>query len=344
MKKNKLFDFAIGNPPYQEEKKDNGRQPPIYNVFIDEAYEVADKVMLIHPARFLRNEGQTPKAWNRKMLSDPHLSIVGYEPDAKKVFPSAEIKGGICISYHDSEKSFGPIGTFITNPELQSIKGKVENKDFESFSSVITGAVPYKFTEKFRTECPDYAALAGESFDLRTNCFKNLENKAFFKCRPSDSYEYVRIYGLLDNKRISMWVRRDFISGPDNFTHYKVLLAKACGAGKFGEVLSAPIVIAPNEGHTQSFISFGSFQTKEEAENLSKYIHTKFVRALLGIMRSTQDVTAFKWRCVPLQDFTTSSDIDWSQSIKDIDQQLYRKYGLSNDEIEFIETHVKEMN
>ena len=78
--------------------------------------------------------------------------------------------------------------------------------------------------------------------------------------------------------------------------------------------------------------------------NAMKYIKTKFVRALLGVLKVTQDNNADKWKYVPLQDFTTSSDIDWSQSIKDIDQQLYRKYGLSDDEIEFIETHVKEMN
>ena len=75
-----------------------------------------------------------------------------------------------------------------------------------------------------------------------------------------------------------------------------------------------------------------------------KYIKTKFARALLGIKKITQSNVANKWDMVPLQDFTSNSDIDWTKSIHEIDEQLYRKYNLSKDEIEFIETKVKEMN
>ena len=74
-----------------------------------------------------------------------------------------------------------------------------------------------------------------------------------------------------------------------------------------------------------------------------KYIKTRFARTLLGILKITQDLNAEKWKYVPLQDFTPASDIDWSKSIHEIDLQLYRKYGLDEKEIEFIESHVKEM-
>lgn len=75
-----------------------------------------------------------------------------------------------------------------------------------------------------------------------------------------------------------------------------------------------------------------------------KYILSKFTRALLGVLKVTQGNKPETWSYVPLQDFSSNSDIDWSQSIPEIDQQLYRKYGLSEEEINFIETHVKEMN
>ncbi len=88
------FDYIIGNPPYQEEATNNGRQPPIYHKFMDEAYEISDRVELITPARFLFNAGQTPKAWNQKMLSDKNLKVLYYEANAEKVFPGKEIKGG----------------------------------------------------------------------------------------------------------------------------------------------------------------------------------------------------------------------------------------------------------
>ena len=95
--------------------------------------------------------------------------------------------------------------------------------------------------------------------------------------------------------------------------------------------------------HTQTFLSMGAFDSKNEADALMKYVKSKFARALLGVLKVTQDNKKPVWKYVPLQDFTSSSDIDWSQSVAEIDRQLYRKYGLSEDEIQFIETHVKEM-
>lgn len=96
-------------------------------------------------------------------------------------------------------------------------------------------------------------------------------------------------------------------------------------------------------GSTESFLSIGNFSTLVEAENLTKYIKTRFARATLGILKVTQDITPSKWKFVPLQDFTPNSDIDWSKSVHEIDLQLYRKYGLDEKEVEFIESHVKEM-
>ena len=130
----------------------------------------------------------------------------------------------------------------------------------------------------------------------------------------------------------------------ENLNKYKVLLPKSNGSGAIGEVLSTPLIGEPLIGHTQTFISIGAFDKKIEAENVMKYIKTKFARTLLGVLKITQDNPPTKWKYVPLQDFTSNSDIDWTKSIHEIDEQLYRKYNLSKDEIEFIETKVKEMN
>ena len=80
------------------------------------------------------------------------------------------------------------------------------------------------------------------------------------------------------------------------------------------------------------------------AENLLKYIKTKFARTMLGILKVTQNNSRVVWKYVPVQDFTNKSDIDWSKSIAEIDQQLYAKYGLSQKEIDFIETKVRSMD
>lgn len=121
------WDFAIGNPPYMEStESESTRMPPVYNHFMDAAFNIAEKVEMITPARFLFNAGYTPKAWNEKMLNDPHFKVMEYETDASKVFANTDIKGGIAISYRDKSKEFGAIEIFTKYPALNSIltKGK----------------------------------------------------------------------------------------------------------------------------------------------------------------------------------------------------------------------------
>lgn len=121
------FDFIIGNPPYQEEQEGDNQNyaPPIYDKFMDATYRLADSVELIHPARFLFNAGSTPRAWNEKMLNDPHLKVLWYEADSSQVFSNTDIKGGVAITYHDATKNFGAIEHFIVFNELRSIAEKL---------------------------------------------------------------------------------------------------------------------------------------------------------------------------------------------------------------------------
>ena len=107
--------------------------------------------------------------------------------------------------------------------------------------------------------------------------------------------------------------------------------------------MSEPVVEKPGVGSTETFLSIGKFDTVSEAYAVEKYIKTKFSRALLSVLKVTQNGNKPVWKMIPLQDFSDNSDIDWSKSVHEIDLQLYRKYGLSNEEIDFIETHVKEM-
>ena len=145
-----------------------------------------------------------------------------------------------------------------------------------------------------------------------------------------------------------MWVKREYLKVPKNFEYYKVFVPKSNGSGAIGEVVPTPLIGQPQIGepqigHTQSFISIGSFHSKKEASAAYKYICSKFARCLLGILKITQDNPSDKWKYVPLQDFREKSDINWNVSIPNIDKQLYKKYGLSAEEINFIETNVKEM-
>ena len=114
------FDYVIGNPPYQETQEGTSDNP-IYNCFMDAAYEIAEKVELITPARFLFDAGKTPKVWNEKMLEDEHLKVEYYEQDSSKVFSNTDIKGGVAVTYRDKSKIFGAIDTFTQYPVLNNI-------------------------------------------------------------------------------------------------------------------------------------------------------------------------------------------------------------------------------
>lgn len=98
------FDFVIGNPPYQASSDTYNRQEPIYPLFYDAAEFIADKSILISPARFLFDNGLTSKEWNQKMLRDIHIKVELFEADSSKIFPTTDIKGGITIIYRDKKK------------------------------------------------------------------------------------------------------------------------------------------------------------------------------------------------------------------------------------------------
>ncbi|EJG6120134.1 Eco57I restriction-modification methylase domain-containing protein, partial [Listeria monocytogenes] len=154
------FDVVIGNPPYQEKTIGNSTQaPPIYNKFMDLSYDIADKAVLITPARFLFNAGATGKAWNEKMLNDKHLKVIYYKQNSADIFPNTDIKGGVAVTYWDVTKNFGAIKVFTSFPELNSILQKVNNIGYTSLSSIIAGRSIYKLTDLAIEEVSDISLI-----------------------------------------------------------------------------------------------------------------------------------------------------------------------------------------
>ncbi|BDR57772.1 Eco57I restriction-modification methylase domain-containing protein [Xylocopilactobacillus apicola] len=355
MLNNMKFDVVIGNPPYQDESRgDNDKfAPPIYNEFMELSYKLSDLVILITPARFLFGTGSTPKNWNRKMLSDNHFKIIKYVSDSSSVFPKTDIKGGVVITLYDKEHFFSsihdlynPAGIFVPYTSLVSIMKKVLNKTTNmGLDKIVYAAETYKFTDLMHKEHPSVVNRLsnGHKYDLKSNVFDNL-NDIFFEFIPNDNKSYIKIYGIGNKHRTYRYIRKDYILSGPNFNNWKVYLPNANGSGSLGEVISSPFIGKPGTGNTQTFISIGNFNSEYEANSTLKYIKTKFARTMLGILKVTQNGNKDAWRLIPLQDFTPNSDIDWSKSITEIDQQLYRKYDLSEDEINFIETKVQAMD
>ena len=338
------FDYIIGNPPYQDETLgDNATYaPPIYHLFLDEAYKIADRVELIHPARFLFNAGSTPKDWNKKMLSDEHLKVLYYEQDSSKVFSNTDIKGGVAITYRDEAVNFGAIETFTAFNELNSIMRKVNTPSDCNVSNIVYIQNRFNLEVLFADYPSSISGIGSDGRDSRfeKNIFKKVSE--VFSNEQTDSS--IKVLGIIDNKRVWRYIDQKYVDkSHKNLYKYKVLVPTSNGSGAIGEVLSTPLIGSPLIGYTRSFIGIGAFETKDEGEAALKYIKSKFARTMLGILKITQDNNKPTWRYVPLQDFTVNSDIDWSQSVAGIDRQLYAKYGLDEREIEFIETHVKEM-
>ena len=339
------FDAIVGNPPYQVTASgDANGSDPIYHLFIDAACKLSEKVSFIHPARFLFNAGKTPKDWNEKMLNDEHYRVVQYWANSGDVFPTVDIKGGVAVTYWDKNKSFEKIGTFIVYDELRTILKKVLGSNFKTFADLVYTRTLYRFTDVLYKENPwaKSRPSKGHLYDMSSNAL-DMFPELFYDEKPNDGKEYARIYGLANKKRAYKWIKKSYVKIPDNFDFYKVLVPAANGSGAIGEVLSTPVIGQPVIGHTETFLSVGKFNTQDEAENCMKYIKTKFARAMLGTLKITQHNIQETWLNVPLQDFTTNSDIDWSLSISEIDKQLYKKYDLSAEEISFIESKVREM-
>ena len=344
------FDYVIGNPPYQDGESASTRKPPVYNLFMDATYPLADKVELITPARFLFDAGQTPKAWNDKMLNDSHLKVLHYETDASRIFPNTNIKGGVAITYHDNNKNFGAIKTFTPFATLNAILKKVTLKNTKYLDKEISSRGCYRFTTQFFSDFENVSGRlgAGTGNMVASNVFDKIP-EAFFEQHPQDGKSYIRLLGRSNNTRAYRYIERKYIIENDFIGKFNILLSKADGAaGRIGLPIPARLIGKPElakigEGGTDTFISIGMFSTEREAINAIKYIKGKFARAMIGVKKVTQDNPRSVWCYVPLQDFTDHSDIDWNKSVAEIDRQLYRKYDLTADEIEFIETHVKEM-
>jgi len=227
---------------------------------------------------------------------------------------------------------------------MESITWKTEHYGFKSFGELVYAPESYKLSRIIHKDYPEVKKILsnGHEYDLTTNIFSKLPN--IFSDFKIDSEEYVQIFGRVNNNRVYKWIKKKYIVDHPNLNKYKVLLPKSNGSGEFGEVLSTPLIAAPNVGHTQTFISIGSFDSEFEAKSALKYISTKFARALLGTLKVTQDNKKAAWAKIPMQDFTDLSDINWEKSTSEIDKQLYLKYNFSGEEIRFIEENVTEMS
>lgn len=351
------FDVVVGNPPYQENdngKRENGTvnasSKPVYHFFFQLGLNISnDKVSLIFPARWLTGSGKGLNEFKNNMFNNNHIKSISLFINSISVFDNTDIKGGVLSMIYDKEyhgetdieiieknnnkKKYKGVldsigeGVFIRFPELISIYNKVIkiNIEFGNNMQKITSVL--------------------KPYGLRTDVFLNAQKYKLPDLLVERKAETdIEVMGLIKNKRQFRYVSSDYPipSGKDNIYTYKVFIPYAYGAGEFGEKMPEPVIGIPGMIATETFLRVGSFNKIKDAENLKKYICTKFFRAMVGILKNTQHSTT-TYKFVPIQDFTSHSDIDWGESISEIDGQLYKKYGLDTQEIAFIEDNVRPM-
>lgn len=334
----KLFDYVIGNPPYQEDTKGAGRQAkPIYNLFVDNSKNIAEKsVSLITPSRWFSG-GMGLENFRKEMLNDRHLKVIVDYTNAKDIFPNTSISGG--VNYFVWQRNYEGDCTFtnITNGEISTkirnlsefpilvrynqavdIIRKVEKNNPTSLTSITSGLMP---------------------FGLSTN----------YRGRSEKSAEETLL--LYASNNVSYISQKEIIKGTEYIDKYKVMISKT-GAEHAGEpskegtfriIPSSMKVIGPNEVCTHSYFLIGNYDDKKTADNLYKYMRTRLVRFLMLMAMSGFGLSKLVMIFVPLQDFSDASDIEWTRDEKNIETQLYKKYGLNEEEIKFIESNVKEM-
>lgn len=326
--KNMKFDVVIGNPPYNDD--DTKVATAIYSRFVEDGMKMADKCSaFITPARWYAS-GRGLDHFRKLMLTQHKIKkLVDYE-DEKQIFPNQTIAGGVCYFLADKEDN--------KLCEITSVKrdksSTTTSRELDKLTIFVRDTKALEIIDKIMDE-KFYALSVGvQSVDY----FNVKDNPYVCDDKKDDSMvPIVDAYGFL-------YANREDLNDEHNLIDkYNVIVTHAIGSKDY--VLPKTMRILPiGQACSVTYLCIGATNNKDNAENLLKYIKTRFVRFLIKQAISGINISSKSFMFVPLQDFTSSSDIDWSQSIADIDKKLYKKYNLTDAEISYIEGTVKSMD
>ena len=346
------FDVIIGNPPYQlnvgNTSGNSSKARAIYHEFISQAMKLNPRYLsMIIPSRWMtRSTEGIPGDWIDSMVSDKRIKILHDFLDAKNCFPGVEIKGGVCYflwekdyqgncSYHlhKSESDISPephvdyldarnIGIVIRDIQAQSIIDKIEKiekhyiiDNLRNFSGLVGPKDCFTNKEKLTSSWKGFVSKKDNTHNVKYYLNKNIHKNT---------------YG---------WIKRsDIPKNLESVPLHKVYIPAAGGSGTDTQILGYPFYGEPNSVCSQTYLVIGYDPrvhdfTKKQCENIISYISTRFFRYLVSIKKKTQNGPRQIYQLVPMQDFSES----WT------DEKLYKKYKLTKEEIEFIESMIRPM-
>ena len=353
------FNSIIGNPPYQEIKAtDNSSSnsafaTALYPYFIDLAVNLKPNfVSLITPSRWMTKQGQgIADNWVDKMIQSNSFIKIHDFPNANDCFENVEIKGGInyflvdpsyrgkCIFTTHSNgvdvtniDFLDPIGSGIVvrDQNAMSIINKITQKEGnyfieKSFSSLVSPKHFFDRNELLNSNWKGYSKIKDNEHTIKYYLNKNLEECGFGWVKISDIPKNTNTIPLC-----------------------KVYIPMAGGTGNDSQILGIPFYGEPQSVCSYTYLVIGYDKdlhnfTEDECKNIISYIKTKFFRYMVSVKKKTQNTTRDLFQFVPIQDFSKSSDIDWTKDIENINKQLYLKYDLDAFEQEFIDSKINTM-
>ena len=365
------FDVVVGNPPYQENisktagNKSLGKQ--LFPAFIELSIQISNRyTSLITPARWFTGDAQDKSFVKLRnfIKNNNHIKKIVFYKNENDIFNNVEIKGG--IQYLLNEKTYHGEVEFIVYDDINNFQSSFRNLFEENYNVIISDINAFPILEKIRKH--HFKSLT--SITTGRNPFGVIgKEDVINKCSTDVYSENLCELRCKDNK--IRWIdEKNIKNNKELFNKYKVFISKSSGSPKSDKkIIGMPYVGKEKSACTDSLFTIGKFDIIDEAENLSKYIKTKFLRYLVSILKSSHNVTQIVYEYVPLQDFTNHTKkeieesngnlIDWSKSISkldeeankkyecttinEIDAQLYNKYGLEKEEVQFIEKIIKPM-
>lgn len=336
--KNMKFDVIIGNPPYQ--LNDGGGMGssamPVYQKFVEQAKKMKPRFLtMIVPSRWFSG-GRGLDEFRDGMLKDKRIRKLVDYPLSTEVFPGVQVEGGVCYFLWDRDNSglceidtrYGDkknlmirnlleegLDTFVRYNEAISILRKVQSKKENSFSELVSANDPFGFDTRveggYRRVKPIF----------KKNKFKNSIKFYYFGWQKEG-------VGYIEKKSIKRNI--------DWADMHKVYISKAYGMSKVmpTQVLNKPMLGGKGTCCTETYLVIGPFNNKNKALNAINYVETKFFRFLVLLIKNTQNAMKKVYSFVPMQDFSEP----WT------DEKLYKKYKLTKEEIEFIESMIRPMN
>ncbi len=318
------FDVIVGNPPYQLSDGGFGTSAmPIYQLFVNTAKKLNPRYLtMIIPARWYSG-GKGLDSFRDEMLNDGRIRSIVDFPEAIDCFPGVQIKGGVCYFLWDRDNpGLCKVSTSQKGNIVSTMERPLLEKGCEVFIRYNESISILKKVQAFNEPSLSNQVSSMKPFGLRT----------FFKASKENHANAVCLY---QNGGIG-YVDKSVITKNNNLIEkFKVLIPRAgSGSDSFPHtILGKPFVAEPGSACTETYVILGVYDEIRQCQNLCQYVSTRFFRFLVLLIKSTQDASSRVYSFVPIQNFFES----WN------DEKLYKKYGLDQNEINFIESMIRPM-